>query len=83
MKTVLATLESDRRLGGTSRRSSAGTSLANIQEDVAAEGWLEEKAQLEDMIEEFETKLTMYVAEKEEIRLKQVEKGIKNNGECT
>ena len=70
MKTVLATLESDRRLGGTSRQSSAGTSLANIQEDVAAEGWLEEKAQLEDMIEEFETKLTTYMAEKEEIRLK-------------
>ena len=50
---------------------------------MAAEGWLEEKAELEDMIEEFETKLTTYVAEKEEIRLKQVEKGIKNDGECT
>ena len=64
-RTVLATLEPDRRLGGASRRSSAGTSLANVQEDVAAEGWLEEKAELEDMIEEFQTKLTTCVAEKE------------------
>ena len=61
------TVEPDRRLSGASRRSSVGTSLANVQEDVVAEGWLEEKAELEDMVEEFERKLTTCVAEKEEV----------------
>ena len=60
-------VEPDRRLSGASRRvSSVGSSLGNVQEDVA-EGWLEEKAELEDMVEEFKTGLTTCMAEKEEV----------------
>ena len=61
------TVEPNRRLSGVSRRaSSVGTSLGNVQEDVA-EGWLEEKAELEDMVEEFKNELTSCMAEKQEV----------------
>ena len=60
-------VESDRRLSGANgRASSVRMSLGNVQEDVA-EGWLEEKAELEDMVEEFKTVLTTCMAEKEEV----------------
>ena len=60
-------VEPSRRLSGANRRiSSVGTSLGNVQEDVA-EGWLEEKAELEDMVEEFKTELTTCMAAKEEV----------------
>ena len=59
--------EENRRLsGGSSRRASgAGTALDNVQED-QAENWLEEKAELEDMIEVFKAEATKYLEEKEE-----------------
>ncbi|KAJ7105464.1 hypothetical protein C8R43DRAFT_1165567 [Mycena crocata] len=54
-------------VGGAGRRSSVGgTALGNVEEDVAAEGWLEEKAELEDMVEAFKEEVTRCVAEKEE-----------------
>ncbi|KAJ3512287.1 hypothetical protein NLJ89_g3604 [Agrocybe chaxingu] len=56
----------DRRLSGGRRRSSAGTTLGNVQEDMA-EAWLEEKAELEEVIEAFRTEATTYMAEKEEV----------------
>lgn len=53
--------------GATNRRvSSVRTSLGNVQEDVA-EGWLEEKAELVDMIEKFKTELTTCMGEKKEV----------------
>ncbi|KAJ6498301.1 hypothetical protein DFH09DRAFT_334683 [Mycena vulgaris] len=54
-------------VGGAGRRSSVGgTALGNVEEDVAAEGWLEEKAELEDMVEAFKEEVTRCVSEKEE-----------------
>ncbi|GLB41649.1 putative pericentrin-AKAP-450 domain of centrosomal targeting protein [Lyophyllum shimeji] len=44
--------EGGRRLSGGSRRVSAGgTVLGNVVEDVGGEGWMEEKAELEDMVD--------------------------------
>lgn len=60
-------VDPNRRLSGANRRAiSVRTSLGNVQEDVA-EGWLEEKAELEDMVEEFKSGLTTCMAEKEEV----------------
>ncbi|KAJ7781957.1 hypothetical protein DFH07DRAFT_1017858, partial [Mycena maculata] len=59
----------DRRasVGGVARRVSVGgTALGNVEEDVDAEGWLEERAELEDMVEAFKEEVTRCVAEKEE-----------------
>ncbi|KAF8159408.1 hypothetical protein B0H34DRAFT_703324 [Crassisporium funariophilum] len=59
--------EPNRRLSGASRRrSSLGTALGNVQEDMA-EGWLEEKAELEEMVEAFKNEVTTCMAEKEEV----------------
>ena len=53
--------------GTTSRRvSHVRTSLGNVQEDVA-EGWLEEKAELGNMVEKLETELTTCMTEKKEV----------------
>ena len=58
---------SDRRLSaGGRRRSSVGTVLGNVPEDVA-EGWLEEKAELEELVEAFKAEATNFMAEKEEV----------------
>ena len=60
-------LEVEQKEEGANRRvSSVRTSLGNVQEDVA-EGWLEEKAELEDMVEKFKTGLTTCMAEKKEV----------------
>ena len=60
-------VEPNRRLSGANGRAgSFQTSLGNVREDVA-EGWLEEKAELEDMVEEFKNGLTTCMTEKEEI----------------
>lgn len=48
------------------RRLSAGTALNNVEEDPAAERWLEEKAELEEMIESFKDEVAKYMAEKED-----------------
>ncbi|KAF9038520.1 hypothetical protein BJ165DRAFT_1352368 [Panaeolus papilionaceus] len=58
--------QENRRQSGGSRRSSVGTSLGNVQEDVA-EAWLEEKAELEEMVEVYKTEMDNYAAEKEEL----------------
>lgn len=59
--------DTSRRISAASRRASAvGTSLHNVEEDVA-EGWLEEKAELEDMVEAFKIEVTNCMAEKEEV----------------
>ena len=63
----LKIIEEEKKEEGPSRRvSSVRMSLGNVQEDVA-EGWLEEKAELEDMIEKFQAGLTTCIAEKKEI----------------
>ncbi|KAL4266485.1 Pericentrin/AKAP-450 centrosomal targeting domain-containing protein [Pleurotus pulmonarius] len=55
-----------RRLSGGSRRSSlGGTMLGNVEEDVNAEGWMEEKVQLEEMMEDLQTKLDKCLEEKD------------------
>ena len=63
----LKILEEEKKEEGGSRRvSSVRRSLGNVQEDVA-EGWLEEKAELGDMVEKFKTGLTTCMAEKKEL----------------
>ncbi|KAJ7647253.1 hypothetical protein FB45DRAFT_987061 [Roridomyces roridus] len=63
--------EQDRLLnadgGGKGRRVSlGGTMLGDVEEDVAAEGWTEEKAELEEMIDSFKEQVASCTAEKEE-----------------
>ncbi|KAK7025162.1 PACT-coil-coil domain-containing protein [Favolaschia claudopus] len=53
--------------GGGKRASLGGTALGNVAEDAAAEGWLEEKAELEEMIEAFKDEATRWAAEKQEV----------------
>ncbi|KAJ7224111.1 hypothetical protein GGX14DRAFT_548737 [Mycena pura] len=54
-------------IGGTGRRTSlGGTVLGNVEEDVAAEGWLEEKAELEDLVDAFKEEVARSTAEKVE-----------------
>jgi chromosome segregation ATPase len=49
------------------RRLSAITALNDVEEDPVAERWLEEKAELEEMVETFKDEVTKYMAEKEEV----------------
>jgi hypothetical protein len=57
-----------RRLsGGRSRRASAGgTTLGDVEEDIGGEGWMEEKAELEDMVDAFKEEVAKGMREKEE-----------------
>ena len=67
-----------RRLSaGKARRISAGSALGDVEEDVGAEGWAEEKKELEEMIEMLTTEVNrcneakeaadrLFVAEKDE-----------------
>jgi chromosome segregation ATPase len=56
-----------RRLsGGGGRRTSAGGSvLRDVEEDVGGEGWMEEKAELEDMVDALKEELTKCIQERE------------------
>ncbi|XP_006461923.1 hypothetical protein AGABI2DRAFT_222948 [Agaricus bisporus var. bisporus H97] len=61
---------SSRRLSrgsAESRRLSAGTSLNDVKEDPTAEVWLEEKAELEGVIESYKDEVANFMAEKEDI----------------
>ncbi|TFK29615.1 hypothetical protein FA15DRAFT_581743 [Coprinopsis marcescibilis] len=62
---------SSRRSSGVHRRLSVGGALGNVQEDIA-EAWLEEKAELEEMVEGFKDEAEKYLLEKEELE-KQLE----------
>ncbi|KAJ7043757.1 hypothetical protein C8F04DRAFT_1366949, partial [Mycena alexandri] len=53
--------------GGGRRVSVGGTALGDVEEDVAAEGWLEEKAELEDVVEALKSELELCLAEKDEM----------------
>ncbi|KAK6967117.1 PACT-coil-coil domain-containing protein [Favolaschia claudopus] len=53
--------------GGGKRASLGGTALGNVAEDAAAEGWLEEKAELEEMMEAFRDEATRWATEKQEV----------------
>ncbi|CAK5267761.1 unnamed protein product [Mycena citricolor] len=60
----------NRRLssGSAGRRTSlGGTVLGSVEEDRAAEGWLEEKAELEEMVETFKQELNRCETEKTEL----------------
>ncbi|TFK39758.1 hypothetical protein BDQ12DRAFT_704709 [Crucibulum laeve] len=57
---------SNRRQSGVSRRLSAGPVLGNVQEDMA-EGWLEEKADLEEMVETLKEQADKFIEEKDEL----------------
>ncbi|KAJ7180785.1 hypothetical protein C8R46DRAFT_885504 [Mycena filopes] len=52
---------------GARRASVGGTALGDVAEDVAAEGWLEEKAELEDVVEALKSELERCLAEKDEV----------------
>ena len=59
--------DSKRRLSNEGRRrSSLGTVLGDVQEEVA-EGWLEEKAELEQMLESLEAQVKKAATEREEV----------------
>ena len=53
--------------GKKGRRSSMGTVLGEVKEDAVAESWLEEKAELEEMVETFKQEALTTLAEKEEL----------------
>ncbi|KAF5351346.1 hypothetical protein D9758_008042 [Tetrapyrgos nigripes] len=55
-----------RRLSGDRRRISTGTTLGDLEE-VAGEGWQEEKAELEEMVETFKSEIEKCMQEKEEV----------------
>ncbi|KAF7370481.1 PACT-coil-coil domain-containing protein [Mycena sanguinolenta] len=60
----------DRRtsVGAPGKRASlGGTALGDVAEDVAAEGWLEDKAELEEMVEAFKEEATRCASEKQEV----------------
>lgn len=62
--------EPNRRLSAGSagsRRLSAGTVLGDVEEDPAAERWLEEKAELEEVVESLKEDVAKYMAGKEEV----------------
>ena len=65
---AIASAAQRRWSGGStgSRRISAGGTLGNVVEDVGGEGWIEEKAELEAMIDTFKDEVTKCMAEKEE-----------------
>ncbi|KAF9530371.1 hypothetical protein CPB83DRAFT_850794 [Crepidotus variabilis] len=59
--------DSGRRLsGGTRRRSSIGTVLGDVKEEMA-EGWLEEKAEMEEMLEAYKEDLAACNSEKAQL----------------
>ncbi|KAJ3717958.1 hypothetical protein C8R42DRAFT_724167 [Lentinula raphanica] len=55
-----------RRQSGGSRRLSAVSNLGDLQEE-ANEAWLEEKAELEEIVETFKNEAEQYMKEKEEV----------------
>ncbi|KAJ3782678.1 hypothetical protein GGU10DRAFT_389676 [Lentinula aff. detonsa] len=55
-----------RRQSGGSRRLSAVSNLGDLQEE-ANEGWMEEKAELEEMVETFRNEAEQYMKEKDEV----------------
>ncbi|KAF9466148.1 hypothetical protein BDZ94DRAFT_1341734 [Collybia nuda] len=61
--------ETGRRLSGGGRRriSIGGGTLGNVKEDVGGEGWMEEKAELEDMADALKEEVAKYADEKEEL----------------
>ncbi|KAL1747869.1 hypothetical protein HDZ31DRAFT_72004 [Schizophyllum fasciatum] len=49
---------------GSSRRISAGSTLSGVREDPGAEGWMEEKAELEEIIDTYKTEREQALDEK-------------------
>lgn len=52
---------------GAKRRTSIGSTLGDVVEDVSAEGWIDEKAALEERVEDLEAEVKKSVKEKEEV----------------
>ncbi|KAF8892193.1 hypothetical protein BD779DRAFT_1661469 [Infundibulicybe gibba] len=58
----------ERRLSGGGRRVSlGGNTLGDLVEDVGGEGWVEEKAELEELVAEYREEAAKCAAEKEDI----------------
>lgn len=57
---------SGRRVSGGGRRVSTGGTLGNVEENVGAESWVEEKAELEEMIDALKDEVAGRAGEKEE-----------------
>ena len=55
------------RRTSAARRASGGTVLDDVREDVVAEGWLEEKAELEELVESYRDEVARVSEEKEEL----------------
>ena len=55
------------RRTSAARRASGGTVLDDVREDVVAEGWLEEKAELEELVESYKDEVARVSEEKEEL----------------
>ncbi|KAF8630539.1 hypothetical protein AX15_002860 [Amanita polypyramis BW_CC] len=62
-----AAFSSGGRRSSASRRISGGTVLDDVREDVIAEGWLEEKAELEELVDSYREKVDRISGEKEEL----------------
>ncbi|KAJ6514991.1 hypothetical protein C8R47DRAFT_1190230 [Mycena vitilis] len=67
VRTLEARGEGEGKEGKRGRVSVGGSALGNVEEDVAAEGWLEEKAELEEMVEAFKDEAKRCAAEKQDV----------------
>jgi predicted nucleic acid-binding Zn-ribbon protein len=52
---------------GGARRISVGAALGDVEEDVRGEGWVEEKAELEELVDAFKEEVQQCISEKEEL----------------
>ncbi|KAF8238118.1 hypothetical protein L208DRAFT_1243498 [Tricholoma matsutake] len=54
--------------GGGRRASTGGTALGDVEEDIGGEGWMEEKAELENMVDALKEEVAKCMREKEETK---------------
>ena len=72
-KAAAATAALEKRLegvnanGGGRRASIAASALGDVVEDVSGEGWIEERAELEEMIEALKAQSQQIAEEKEDL----------------
>ena len=64
---ISGAFSSGSRRTSAARRASGGTVLDDVREDVVAEGWLEEKAELEELVESYKDEVARVSEEKEEL----------------
>ena len=64
---ISVAFSSGSRRSSAARRASGGTVLDDVREDVVAEGWLEEKAELEELVESYKDEAARVSEERDEL----------------